>query len=160
MTPLFMGDDEELQTLIRDHLYSFLPISALNGDFHPSHIQEYAGDLLLAFKKPLTDGGSLRPSSAAKVGAGAPPASQPTLWGPISHILHLKSRIFVQTAGLKDGASHCAKILTSVFDLLNSNPNDPDVIIKIDIVNAFNVLSRQLTFDVKGARQQVITHAL
>jgi hypothetical protein len=39
MAPLFMVDDEELQALIRDHL--ILPY--LFGDFHPSHIQEYAG---------------------------------------------------------------------------------------------------------------------
>jgi hypothetical protein len=63
----------------------------------------------------------------------------------------------VQTAGLKDGTSHCAKILTSIFDALVSHPNDPDIIIKIDIVN---VLSRQLTLDLIGATQHVITHAL
>lgn len=63
----------------------------------------------------------------------------------------------MQTAGLKDGTSHCAKILTSIFDALVSHPNDPDVIIKIDIVN---VLSRQLTLDLIGATQHVITHAL
>ena len=57
MAPLFMGDDEELQTLIRDHL--ILP--CLFGDFHPSHIQEYAGGLLLALEKPAKDGGGIRP---------------------------------------------------------------------------------------------------
>jgi hypothetical protein len=45
--PLFMGDDEELQEHIRTHL--ILPY--LFGDFHPSHIQEYAGGLLLALEK-------------------------------------------------------------------------------------------------------------
>ncbi len=45
MTPHFMGDDDELQGLIRDH--EILPY--LFGDFHPSHcdIQEYGGCLLL-----------------------------------------------------------------------------------------------------------------
>jgi hypothetical protein len=33
---------------------------------------------------------------------------------------------------------------------LNSDPNDPDVIIEIDIVNAFNVLCHQLTLDDLG----------
>jgi hypothetical protein len=47
VAPLFMGDDEELQELIRTHL--ILPY--LFGDFHPSHIQEYAGGLLLALEK-------------------------------------------------------------------------------------------------------------
>ena len=66
----------------------------------------------------------------------------------------------MQTAGLKDGTSHCAKILTSIFDALVSHPNDPDIIIKIDIVNVLNVLSRQLTLDLIGATQHVFTHAL
>jgi hypothetical protein len=60
MAPLFMGDDEELQALIRDHL--ILPY--LFGDFHPSHIQEYAGGLLIALEKPANPDGSpggLRP---------------------------------------------------------------------------------------------------
>jgi hypothetical protein len=49
-----MGDDEELQSLIRDHL--ILPY--LFGDFHPSHIQEYAGGLLIALEKPANPDGS------------------------------------------------------------------------------------------------------
>ena len=48
MAPLLMGDDEELQALIRDHMV--LPY--LFGDFHPSHIQEYAGGLLFALERP------------------------------------------------------------------------------------------------------------
>jgi hypothetical protein len=39
-------------------------------------------------------------------------------------------------------ASHCAKILSSMYAALNSDPSDPDVIIKLDISNAFNVLCR------------------
>jgi hypothetical protein len=39
--------------MIRDHL--ILPY--LFGDFHPSHIQEYAGGLLFALEKPAKDGG-------------------------------------------------------------------------------------------------------
>ena len=57
MAPLFMGDDEELQALIQAHL--ILPY--LFGDFHPSHIQEYAGGLLFALEKPAKDGGGIRP---------------------------------------------------------------------------------------------------
>jgi hypothetical protein len=60
MMPLFMGDDEELQALTRDHL--ILPY--LFGDFYPSHIQEYAGGLLIALEKPANPDGSpggLRP---------------------------------------------------------------------------------------------------
>jgi hypothetical protein len=52
-----MGDDDELQGLIRDH--EILPY--LFGDFHPSHIQEYAGCRLLALEKPAKDGEGILP---------------------------------------------------------------------------------------------------
>jgi hypothetical protein len=58
----------------------------------------------------------------------------------------------LQTAGLQDGASHCAKILSSMYVSPNSDPSDPDVIIKLDISNAFNVLCRRLTLDVLGGK--------
>jgi hypothetical protein len=86
MAPLFMGDDEELQALIRYHL--ILPY--LFGDFHPSHTQEYAGGLLIALEKPASPDGSpggLRPiicdeswrRCLANLAAAA-------VWGPISKI--------------------------------------------------------------------------
>jgi hypothetical protein len=53
---------------------------------------------------------------------------------------------FIQTAGIHDGASHCAKILSVFYD--NLDHNDPEVIIKIDISNAFNSTCRVLTLDV------------
>ena len=59
---------------------------------------------------------------------------------------------FLQTAGLQDGASHCAKILSAMYSALNSDPSDPDVIIKLDISNAFNVLCHRLTLDVLGGK--------
>ena len=62
MAPLFMGDDEELQALIQAHL--ILPY--LFGDFHPSHIQEYAGGLLFALEKPAKDGGGILPRTARR----------------------------------------------------------------------------------------------
>jgi hypothetical protein len=56
---------------------------------------------------------------------------------------------FIQTAGIRDGASHCAKILAVFYHNLDtSDPNDPYVIIKIDISNAFNTTDRALTLDV------------
>jgi hypothetical protein len=104
MAPLFMGDDEELQTLIRDHL--ILP--CLFGDFHPSHIQEYAGGLLLALEKPAKDGGGIRPTicgeswrrrcaslAAAKAGVAVAPASLPTPSGVLSLVfLHPHTNFF------------------------------------------------------------------
>ena len=137
---LFMGDDEELQELIRTHL--ILPY--LFGDFHPSHTQEYAGGLLLALEKPANEDGSpggLRPiicgeswrRCLANLAAAA-------VRGPISKIFTSTYENFLQTAGLQDVASHCAKILSAMYSALNSDPSDPDVIIKIDISNIFNVL--------------------
>jgi hypothetical protein len=43
---------------------------------------------------------------------------------------------FIQTAGIRDGASHCAKILSIFYDSLDTTDlHDPEVIIKIDISN-------------------------
>jgi hypothetical protein len=39
-----------------------------------------------------------------------------------------------------------------MYAALNSDPSDPDVIIKLDISNSFNVLCRQLTLDVLGGK--------
>jgi hypothetical protein len=47
---------------------------------------------------------------------------------------------------------HCAKILSAMYVSLNSDPSDPDVVIKLDISNAFNVLCRRLTLDVLGGK--------
>jgi len=91
MAPLFMGDDEELQALIRDHLI----IPHLFRDFQPSHIQEYAGGLLFALEKPAKDGGVSGPSSAAKAGVAVAPASLPTPSGVLSLIfLHPHTKTF------------------------------------------------------------------
>ncbi len=65
---------------------------------------------------------------------------------------------FLQTAGLQDGASHCVKNLSSMYAALNSNPSDPDIIINLDISNAFNVLCRQLTLNVMAQRLSVFHH--
>ncbi len=137
MTHLFMGDDEELQGLIRTH------IQYLFGDFHPSHVQEYAGGLLLALEKPAKDRGGVRPiiydESWRHCFASL---ADNAVRGPISRIFTSKYEFFLQTAGLQDGASHCAKILSSMYAALSSDPSDPDEIIKLDldISNAFNAL--------------------
>ena len=135
--------------LIRDHM--ILPY--LFGVFHPSHIQEYAGGLLLALEKSAKDGGGIRPIICgeswrrcfASLAANA-------VRGPISRIFTYTYEKNLQTAGLQDGASHCANIRSSMYAALNSDPSEPDVIIKLDISNAFNVLCRQLTLDVLGGK--------
>ena len=45
--------------------------------------------------------------------------------------------------------SYCVKILSLFYDNLDTSvPNDPEVIIKIDISNVFNTTCRALTLDV------------
>ena len=90
------------------------------------------------------------PSSVVKVGVAVLPASPPTLSRVLSLVFYFLHKNFLQTAGLQDGASHCAKILSAMYAVLNSDPSDPDVIIKLDISNAFNALCQQLTLDVLG----------
>jgi hypothetical protein len=58
---------------------------------------------------------------------------------------------FIQTAGIRDGASHFAKVLSVFYDNL-SDPNDPEVIIKIDVSNAFNSTDRPFTLDCISGR--------
>jgi hypothetical protein len=57
---------------------------------------------------------------------------------------------FIQTAGIRDGTLHCAKILSVFYDNLDttSDLTDPEVMIKIDMSNAFNARRRALTLDV------------
>ena len=59
---------------------------------------------------------------------------------------------FIQTAGIRDGASHCAKISVIYDNLDTSDPNDPDVIITIDVSNALNTTDRALTLDMISGR--------
>ncbi len=60
---------------------------------------------------------------------------------------------FIQTAGIRDGASHSAKILSVFYDNLDpSDPDDPAVTSKIDVSNAFNTTDRAITLDVISGR--------
>jgi hypothetical protein len=52
----------------------------------------------------------------------------------------------IQTEGILDGVSHCAKILSGFYDNNDtSDINDYEGIIKIDVSNAFNTECRALT---------------
>ncbi len=147
---LFMGDDEELQELIRTHLILPYPF----GDLHPSHIQEYAGGLLLTLEKPANEdcspGGLLPIICGESWWRCLANLAATAVRGPISKIFTSTYENFLQTAGLQDGTSHCAKILSDMYSALNSDPSDPDVIIKLDVSNAFNVLCRCLCGDGTG----------
>ncbi len=120
-------DNTELHTLIRKRL--ILPY--LTGSFHPSFIEEYAGGLLMALQK--TDGG-IRPILCGDVWRRcfASLAVNATLIrNEAAKLFSSSYDNFIQTAGIRDGASHCAKILTCFYDNLDvSDPTDPEVIIK------------------------------
>ena len=61
--------------------------------------------------------------------------------------------IFIQTAGIRDGTSHWAKILSTFYDSLDTTDlNDPEVIIKIDISNVINSTWLTLTLDIISGR--------
>jgi hypothetical protein len=92
------------------------------------------------------------PSSAAKADDDFASLAANAVRGPISRIFTSTYENFLQTAGLQDGASHCAKIFSSMYAALNADPSDPDVIVKLDISNAFNALCRQLILDVLGGK--------
>ena len=59
---------------------------------------------------------------------------------------------FIQTAGTKDGASHCANILNLFYHDLappaRDDASDPKVIVKLDLSQAFQTTCRALTLDV------------
>ncbi len=60
---------------------------------------------------------------------------------------------FIQTGGIRDGVSHCEKILSIFYDSLDTTDlHDPEVIIKIDISNSFNSTCRVLTLDILTGR--------
>ncbi len=60
---------------------------------------------------------------------------------------------FIQTTGIRDDVSYCAKILTCFYDNLDiSDPTDPEVTIQIDVSNSFNSTNRGLTLDVLNGR--------
>ena len=60
---------------------------------------------------------------------------------------------FFQTSGIRVGASNRVKILVCFYDNLDTSvPNDPDLIIKIDISNVFNTTDRVFTLDVLSGR--------
>ena len=142
IAPLFFNDNTELHNLIRRRL--ILPY--LTGSFHSSFIEEYAGGLLMALQKP--DGG-IRPILCGEVWRrcfASLAVNATPIRNEAAKLFTSSYDNFIQTAGIRDGASHCAKILSVFYDNLDaSDPNDPDVIIKIDVSNAFNTTDRALT---------------
>jgi hypothetical protein len=124
IAPLFFNDNMELHNLIRKRL--ILPY--LTGSFHPSFIEEYAGGLLMALQKQ--DGGlrlylrilfcgEIWRRCFASLAVNATPVRNEA-----AKLFTSTYDNFIQTAGIRDGASHCAKILSGFYDNLGTT-SDP-----------------------------------
>jgi hypothetical protein len=150
IVPLFFNDNTELHNLI---LLRRLILPYLTDSFHSSFIEEYAGGLLMVLQKP--DGG-IRPILCGEVWrrcfANLAVNTTP-IHNEEAKLFTSSYDNFIQTAGIRDGVSYYAKILSVFYDNLDtSDPNDPDVIIKIDVSNAFNTTDRALTLDMISGR--------
>ena len=122
----------ELHNIIRKR--RILPY--LTGSFHPSLIEEYAGGILMALQKqdggirPILCGEIWRRCFASLAVNAAPVRNE------AAKLFTSTYDNFIQTAGIRDGASHRAKNLSILYDSLDTTDlNDPEVIIKIDISN-------------------------
>jgi hypothetical protein len=146
IAPLFVNDNTDLHSLIRKRL--ILPY--LTGSFHPSFIEEYAGALLMALEKQ--DGG-IRPILCGEIWRrcfASLAVNATPICNEAAKLFTSTYDHFIQTAGIRDGASHCAKLLACFYDNLETaDPSDPDVIIKIDMTYAFNTTYRALTLDIQ-----------
>ena len=148
ITHLFSGDDKDFHYLIRDEL----SLPYIFGDFHPSHLEEYASGLLLALQKPASAGDSIHPILCGETWHrchGFASLAVNSVRGDAAKIFTSTYENFIQTAGIPDGASHCDRLLGVIYDNLTplADPNDPELLIKIDITNAFNTVFLFLTLD-------------
>ena len=115
IAPLFFNDNTELHDLIRKGL--ILPY--LTGSFHPSFIEEYAGGLsLMVLQKqdggirPILCGGVWRRCFASLAVNATPIRNE------AAKLFTSSYDNFIQTAGIRDGTSHCAKVLSVFYDSL------------------------------------------
>jgi hypothetical protein len=122
IAPLFFNDNTELHNLIRRSL--ILPY--LTDSFHSSFIEEYAGGLLMALQKP---DGVIHPILCGEVWRRCF-ASLRVNVTPIRNesakLFTSSYENFIQTAGIRDGVSYCAKILSVFYD--NLDISDPDYV--------------------------------
>jgi len=102
IAPLFFNDNTDLHNLIRKRL--ILPY--LTGSFHPSFVEEYAGGLLMALQKqdggicPILCGEIWRRSFASLALNATPVRNE------AAKLFTSTYDNFIQTAGIRDGASH------------------------------------------------------
>jgi hypothetical protein len=116
ITPLFFKDNTKLHNLIRERL--ILPY--LTGTFHPSFIEEYVGELLMALQKQDADirpilCGEIWRRCFASLAVNATPVRNDA-----AKLFTSTYDNFIQTGGIRDGVSHCAKILSVFYDSLDT----------------------------------------
>ncbi len=113
IVPLFFNDNTELHNLIRRRLI----IPYLTGSFHSSFNDEYAGGLLMDLQKP--DGG-ICPILCGEVWRhcfASLTVNDTPIRNESAKLFTSSYDNFIQTAGIRDGTSNCAKIL-SVFSFI------------------------------------------
>ncbi len=110
IAPLFFNDNTELHNLIRKSL--ILPY--LTGSFHPSFIEEYGGGLLMVLQKQ--DGG-IHPILCGEIWRRC----FASLTVNVTPIHNEEAKLFtssydnfIQTAGIRDGSSNCANLLSTI----------------------------------------------
>jgi hypothetical protein len=145
IVPLFFNDNTELHNLIR----KCLSLPYLTGSFHPSFIEEYTVGLLMDLQK---QDGDIRPILCGEIWCrclGSLGVNSTPVHNAVAKLFTSTYDNFIQTSGIQVGVLHCTNILSVFSDNLDtSDPNDPEVIIKIDISNVFNTTCRVLTLDV------------
>jgi len=144
---LFSDGDSALQELLRTHL--ILP--NILGDFLAEHLDEIAGDTMIALE---TANNSLRPivigslwcQCAAHLGVAE-------VHSNVATFFMLQCTNFIQFGGESDRATRCAQVtqLLAVAWAQHSKKN-PLVVIQLDIVNAYPSADQQAQFDVLAGR--------
>ena len=142
IVPIFFNDNMEPHNLIP----KILILPYLTGFFHPSFIEEYTDGLLMGLQQQ--DGG-IHPILCEEIWR----RYFTSLTVNVTPVHNETSTFFsstydnlIQTSGIRDGVSYDVKILSVLYDSLDtsdpnldtSDPNDPEVIIKFDISNVFN----------------------
>jgi hypothetical protein len=73
---------------------------------------------LLALQKPMV---AFAPSSSGRSGVAALPVAANAVRNDAARMLTSRYDTLIQTAGIRDGASHCAKLLSVFYDTLDTS---------------------------------------
>jgi hypothetical protein len=128
----------------------------LTGSFHSSFIEEYACGLLMTLQKP--DGG-IRPILCGEVWRHC----FVSLAVNVTPILNEAAKLFtssydnfIQTAGIRDGASHCAKILSVFYENLEAEKERDELHNQIEQIEEQVHPKRARTHDAAGDAHEML----